>query len=196
MGYHDKGAAEALQVLGQPGHMLLVQEIRRLVQQQHIRSLQQQLGQDRLGPLPAAQGGKRPLQAQGGEPQPCRHLGNARLQGIEVRRLQLPLAGVNASQQGLILLPGQLLHQMDHPLLRLIQPFKGAVQQLIQGDGTVGMGMLIQIAQARLAVPNHLARIRQKRPGQNADKRTLACAVLPDDAHMLAGIELESRVGI
>ena len=54
MGNQNKGTFVFLEIALQPGNMLLIQVVGRLVQQKDVRFLQQKLSKQNLGPLASA----------------------------------------------------------------------------------------------------------------------------------------------
>ena len=170
MGHQDKGIFITLKVGLQPLNMLHIQEVGRLVQNEDIRALEQQLGQQYLGTLAAGKGINRLVQANIPQAQSSCHFLNLAVQCVEAMSLQNVLDISHISHHLVNFLRAGLPHLivgLKHLLLQLVHIVKGGFQHITDAHTSLQHCILIQIAGGNTLGPFHLAFIWCQLSGNN-----------------------------
>jgi len=199
MGDDQGRACVVLQKLLQPFHRFDVEMVRRLVEQQHVAALAQQLGETDLGLLPSAQQGKRRRQMLRRDAQSLcdlRHLG---LPLIAVQLLKVLLQLLVAVHQAFQLIRrfghlGHLPLEAAHFLLQLVHFCKRAGDDVLPAPFLRIDRGLRQVCPHAPFCPVQLARIRCLDAGQQLEQRRLAGAIRTDDADPFSRFDLDGDI--
>ena len=190
--YDEKRAAQAGEVIRKPRDMRLIEKVRRLVEQQHVRFLEQQLREDRLRALPAAHLPQWARKADRRQPEARRDLFDPRVDPVKIPLLEQRLQRRGPFQTRLILRAPRI--EPEHFVLGRVKLGKGRPQKTAHRHRRLRGGVLVEAADAHLRLPDDAARIRHKLPRADADQRAFSGAVRADDADMLALVQCKGGV--
>ena len=189
----DRRAVVAGQELLEELRGLDVQVVRRLVEQQKIGLLKQQLGQRRPALLTTRQSRDGQIVVGRREAQPAQHLANGHFVVIAARRLQPMLEFVVLGHQVLgpvgVMMIGDELGDLGHPLLELADVVERAGHLGQQRVGRVQRRFLRQIRDLQAASPGHRADLRLNLAGDELEQRGLARPVRSDQADLLPSVD-------
>ena len=190
--HDEERTAQAAEIIPEPRDVRLVEKICRLVEQQDVRLLQQEFGQDHLCALPAAHRADRARKAERRQPEPRRDLLDFRVDPVKI-----PLLEHRLQRRGLFQarrIPRAPRIEPEHFVLGRVKLREGRAQKIAHRHRRLRGGLLIEIADAHLRLPDDAARIRHELPRADADQRALARAVRADDADVLAPVQ--RKVGV
>ena len=197
VGNEDEGIFVFLQVALEPCDMLFVQIVGGLVQQQDLGLFQQQLGQQDLGTLTAAQIGDVMVKTQRQQTQRTGNFLNTGIDHIEIVGIQHTLDLTQFIHEGIHLFGrsiAQLVADLVHAGLQIEEPAEGRAQNILNGH-TGGKGsVLIEVAGADIARPFDLAFVGHQLAGDDIHKGRLAFAVGADQADVFTAQQAEGYV--
>ena len=177
--------------------MLGVKIIRRLIEDQDVRILQEEFRQQYLRSLSARKLINAPLQAHVAQSEPSCDLLDARVDRVIAARLQEVLDIADILQQTLHLLGRRLTHLIigrEHLFLLLHHRVECRAQRLTNRHARHERGMLVEIADGGASRPFHGTGIRRQLPRQNGEERRLSLAVRADQGDMLALEQSEGNI--
>ena len=165
-----------------------------LVQQEDVRILQNEPAQIHPGLLPAGEAGEELGAHLRGNGQAVCHLAHCRVRIIPADALKLGGQLPVPAQSGLAVVPrrhggGQPLHL----LRQLLVAGEGGVQNVVHRVPLGIHGDLGDEAQAAVFGDHHLALVGLQLPGENPEEGGLPRAVSAQQAHPLAGLDLEGH---
>ena len=188
VGHRQEGPLQPCQRVRQPRCLLLVQKVGGLVQQQHVRLLQQQPGQEQLGPLAAAQFPHRAVQPQLRQPQSRRRLLHTGVHLVKPTGLQLLLPPGRGGQGRPVALRRPVVQLCHGPLQRVEGP-EGPVQHLPHSVLRVQGGILVQAAHPDTALPHNPPPVGHQLAGTQLEQGALSCSVPAHHAYVLPPVE-------
>ena len=183
------------QLLLQPFDRFQVEMVGRLVQQQQIGLLKQDLSEQRPGALAAAQVRHLLGVLVLVEAQPAQHLADARLVGVAARHLEGGLRVAVFCQQRVIVAVapardiGQAVLQLGQRGALVAQPIEDVQHRGVQRLVARGRRILRQIPDGQPAPARDIARRRRLDPGQDAQQGRLARAVRAHKTDAVAGLD-------
>jgi hypothetical protein len=179
MGHRDDGAAVAAQLVLQPRHRLLVEVVRRLVQEEQLRRRRQHAGQGQAGPLAARQAAEGPVPGDAGQAQAVHG-------GLHPRVGFVPATGLERGEQRGVGVHVGGLGGAEHALLQVAQLAERLVHGVLDGVARRWFQRLAQVPDA-VGGDDHLAAVGPVRPGDDPEQGGLAGPVLADDTGFLTG---------
>ena len=192
----EDGAAIALQIALQPLGRLQVQVVGRLVEQQQVRTLQEQARQAQARALAAAERIGRLVVLRAGEAQARQHAGDGALPAVAVRLLKgggqpVVLAREPVKRGRVVVRVGHLVLERAQALLHAKDRLKDLLQLAPYGVAGGGHALLGEVAHAQAAREAQLAAVGRVEPGDDLHERRLAAAVDAHQAHAVALLEGE-----
>ena len=197
MGDDDKGVLVVLQIAREPGDVLLVEVVRRLVENQDFGILQQELREQYLRALAARELVHLALEADIAQAEAARHLLDTRINGVVAARIQYILDSRRLLHHLIHFLRRRLAHlviEREHLLLQFRHVIEGRAQHLADGHARRQRSMLVEIAHFRAPRPLHGARVRRHAPRDDSEERRLALAVRPHEGHVFPFQQAERNI--
>ena len=193
MADHQHRAAELLleEVL-QPEPPIKVEVVRRLIQQQNVRILQEQLRQRQPPLLPAAEARDLHPELCVGKAEPVKNLIDLVVDAVPTERLDLafqPLLLLEQAIEFRALGRTHVVEDLFELAVGLVQIPEGALGLAAQRLVRVQFRILVQVARPAAALEPHGSAVGTDDPGEDLHQRALAAAVAPDHAHALAGLD-------
>ena len=185
----DKGSRKSVQVINQPVDVADVQIVGRFIQDQDLGLLQEQFGQDDLGPLAARELGHVMVIAQIRQAKAAGHALDFRVQIVKIAFFQVGLDLPGLLQQ-LVIPAGRVVRvQLVQAGLLRVQVVKGSPQEFADRQARRQLGILVQVAHRDLVLPLDLAVVWEDLPRQDLDQGGLANPILPRDPHVVLFIQ-------
>ena len=194
MGDGDDGAAKFGDVLLQPHGGLQIQMVRRLVQQEDVRVLQNEAAKVHPRLLPAGKLRKQPPAHVFVNGEAAGHLAHRRVRVPAAQSLKAGVQVAVAPEGGGAAVPcGHFLRQRVHLLLHGLHSGKGGAQHLLHGvlrriDGDLG-----DKPQPLAGGDDHLAGVVVQLSGEDLEQGGLSGAVAAQKPHPLAGVDLKGQ---
>ena len=198
VGRHEQGAGPRVQELLEPDDGLDVEMVRRLVHQQHVGVAEQDAGH-RDAHLPAArERADVAVDAIVIEPQAVQHFAGLRLEGVAAEVLVLLLHLAEPREDAVHV---ARLRRVGHGVLQGLEFVVKRAHAPAAGNRLVEhraprhvFDVLAEVADGDLLRDADLALVGLLVAGDHPEQRRLARPVRADQAHLLAGIELERGV--
>lgn len=193
----DEGILVIRQVVLEPFDVLGVEVVRRLVEQQDLGVLEQELRQEDLRALTARELVDLALEPDVAQAEAARDLLDARIDRVVAARLEDVLDVADILHELVHLLRRGLAHLVvsrEHLLLERHEMVKRRAQRLPDRHARLQHRMLVEIADLRALRPGHLPRIRRQLARDDRHERRLALAVRTDQRHMLPLQQAERHI--
>ncbi len=169
--------------------MLVVEVVGGLVENEDRRVLQQQLGQQHLGALAAAELGDVAVEADLAEAEAVGHLFDFGVDDVKAAVLQQVLDIADILHHRLEVVRRGRSHfivEGQHLGLQLVHALEGVAQDVADGPALAQAGLLFQVANRHPARPFDPPGVRLQLAGDDVEEGRLSLAVGADEADMLA----------
>ena len=197
MGDEDESVFVILQEAGQPADVLHIQIVGGLVQQQNIRILQQQLGQQHLVALSTGKVRYIPVQTDISQAQAVGKVFDLAVQGVKTAVFQAALDLAYPGQHfvhGIFIRLCHFVVQLQHFLFGGKIFIESRTEHVPDGLAIFQAAHLIQITYLDLAGPGDLAVVRQQVIGDQIKKSRFAFPVGAHQADVLPFFQLEGNI--
>ena len=189
MGNEDKCVLVFLQISLEPGDVLFVEVVGRLVKEQDLRLLKKELAQEHFGALAAGELCDIPVQAQIHKPERAGNFRDLRIDGVKIVRIQklLQCAGLlHISHHFFFCAVRHQTIQLVAALLHLVEVVKRARKDTFNCHAGCEMSMLIEISGSHMPGPLDRPFIRLQLSCDNAHEGGFSLAVRADKADMFS----------
>ena len=193
----DKGVLVIRQVVLEPLDVLGVEVVRRLVEQQDFRVLEQELRQEDLRALAARELVHLAVKADVAQAEAACDLFDARVNRIVAARLEDVLYIADVLHELVHFLWRCLPHLVvgrKHLLLERHEVVECRAQRFPDRHARLQRRMLVKIPDLCALRPGHLPRIRRQLARDDCHERRLALAIRPDQRHMLSLQQAERNI--
>ena len=182
-------AGIGLQIALEPHQRIEVEVVGRLVEHQQVGLLDEQAGEVCAHHPAAAHRAQGPVEIPFAERQPAQNCFGPRLELVAAERLIPRLHGVKIFRLGIVAGIERL-----HPPLKLDDFRRDPRRQLQHRLVADRRGFLRQMADRRLALDRHFARVRRVASEDQREQRGLARAVRADQPDAVVAVDLERHV--
>ena len=193
----DEGIFILLEIAGEPLDVFRIQVVGRFVQEQDIRILQEQLGEEHLGPLAPGQFVHLVFQSEVPEPQASGHFFDPGIQIVIVRCFQPFLDFPHFLHEPVHFFRGSAFHFVvvrQHFLFLFHQVLESGPEGFPDGLPGLQGGMLVQVAHLGPPGPSHLPLIGAQFPRDDGHKGGFPFPVGPHQGDMFAFFQAERNI--